>query len=239
MRAFWFWKLFLFILVGIICVHIAFGATLRGTIYSNNLDVVKDAVVTINTIPRQQFVAKEGEYEFQVPFGDYEIDVRYYNSYGEGVAISENISVTGEGAFTFDVIVFTDTGLEENIDLLSEEVNDTSQHINLIKDIQDSENKIFIYGAVLLMVLILIIIVMIAIKLKSIRAIKGAEIVQDDSANVLNYIKKEGGRVTQKMLREQFPFSEAKVSLIVTELEHKGIVEKIKKGKGNVILLKR
>ncbi len=32
--------------------------------------------------------------------------------------------------------------------------------------------------------------------------------------------------------------SEAKISLILTELEHKGKVEKIKKGRGNVILLK-
>ena len=32
--------------------------------------------------------------------------------------------------------------------------------------------------------------------------------------------------------------SESKVSLILTELEHTGIIEKVKRGRGNVILLK-
>ena len=32
--------------------------------------------------------------------------------------------------------------------------------------------------------------------------------------------------------------SESKISLILTELEHKGKIEKVKRGRGNVILLK-
>jgi len=52
-------------------------------------------------------------------------------------------------------------------------------------------------------------------------------------------IKKHDGRITQKELRqEMMHLSESKVSLIVTELEHKNQVEKIKKGRGNVIILK-
>ncbi|MFC1769333.1 helix-turn-helix transcriptional regulator, partial [Nanoarchaeota archaeon] len=51
--------------------------------------------------------------------------------------------------------------------------------------------------------------------------------------------KKEGGRTTQKDIRKNFPQSEAKVSLMVTDLEHKGYLEKIKKGRGNVIILKK
>ena len=53
----------------------------------------------------------------------------------------------------------------------------------------------------------------------------------------LEIIKKHDGRITQKELRQEMMYlSEAKVSLIVTELEHKGKVEKIKKGRGNVII---
>ena len=54
----------------------------------------------------------------------------------------------------------------------------------------------------------------------------------------LDYIKKHK-RVTQKELRKHFPLSEAKISLIITELEAKGYVQKIKKGRGNVILFKQ
>ena len=42
----------------------------------------------------------------------------------------------------------------------------------------------------------------------------------------------------KELRKEMLYLSEAKVSLIVTELEHKGLVEKIKKGRGNVLILK-
>ena len=51
-------------------------------------------------------------------------------------------------------------------------------------------------------------------------------------------VKKLGGRTTQKELRKEVPYSEAKVSLMLTELEHKGVVEKIKRGRANIIILK-
>ena len=42
----------------------------------------------------------------------------------------------------------------------------------------------------------------------------------------------------QKDIRKNFPSSEAKISLILTELEEKGIIKKIKRGRGNIIVLK-
>jgi len=55
----------------------------------------------------------------------------------------------------------------------------------------------------------------------------------------IKIIKDNDGRITQKQLRkEMMDLSESKVSLILTELEHKGKVEKVKRGRGNVILLK-
>ena len=68
-----------------------------------------------------------------------------------------------------------------------------------------------------------------------------AELAQEpDSADkALEIIKKHDGRISQKKLRKEMLYlSEAKVSLILTELEHKGLIEKVKKGRGNVILLK-
>ena len=49
---------------------------------------------------------------------------------------------------------------------------------------------------------------------------------------------KEHKRLTQKEIRKDIPLSEAKISLIISEMEHKGLVEKIKKGRGNIIVLK-
>lgn len=55
---------------------------------------------------------------------------------------------------------------------------------------------------------------------------------------IIEIIKEEGGRTTQKYIRKRIPFSEAKISLAITDLESKGKLQKIKKGRGNIIILK-
>ena len=51
------------------------------------------------------------------------------------------------------------------------------------------------------------------------------------------FLKERDGRATQKEIRKQFPLSEAKISLLIAELESKQIVKKIKKGRSNIIIL--
>ncbi len=65
------------------------------------------------------------------------------------------------------------------------------------------------------------------------------ELDEDDAEKVKEFIKKSKGRTTQKEIRKNLAMSEAKASLIVTELEHKGIVTRIKKGRANVIILNK
>ena len=56
---------------------------------------------------------------------------------------------------------------------------------------------------------------------------------------VLDILKKSGNRLTQKELREKISsIGEAKISLILNELEAAGKIKKIKKGRGNIIILK-
>ena len=55
---------------------------------------------------------------------------------------------------------------------------------------------------------------------------------------VLDFVKQQGGRVTQLDIRKKFPSSEAKISLILTDLEEQGKIRKIKKGRGNIIIAK-
>lgn len=43
-------------------------------------------------------------------------------------------------------------------------------------------------------------------------------------------------RITQKELRKNIPLSEAKISLVITELESLGKIRKIKQGRGNIII---
>ncbi|MBI5397870.1 hypothetical protein HZB03_00255 [Candidatus Woesearchaeota archaeon] len=58
-----------------------------------------------------------------------------------------------------------------------------------------------------------------------------------DLQAVIAFLKREGGRTTQKDLRREIPYSEAKISLMISELEDKKLVKRIKKGRGNIIIM--
>ncbi|MDA0525326.1 helix-turn-helix transcriptional regulator [Methanococcoides alaskense] len=62
-------------------------------------------------------------------------------------------------------------------------------------------------------------------------------ILPDDLQEVLDIVIANGGRITQKDLRGKLRYSEAKVSLIVSDLENRGLVDKFKKGRGNIIII--
>ena len=59
-----------------------------------------------------------------------------------------------------------------------------------------------------------------------------------DLKEIIDILEKLGGRMTQKDLRARLNCSEAKVSLMITDLENRGLVHKVKKGRGNIILLR-
>ncbi len=55
---------------------------------------------------------------------------------------------------------------------------------------------------------------------------------------LLNIVREER-RITQKELRQKFDLSESKISLIITELQNKNYVRRVKQGRGNVIILNK
>ncbi len=56
-----------------------------------------------------------------------------------------------------------------------------------------------------------------------------------DAKTVLSALDSSEGRSTQKELRETLNFSDAKMSLILSELESSGYIKRFKRGRGNVI----
>ncbi|MDD1745603.1 MAG: hypothetical protein LUQ20_07355 [Candidatus Methanoperedens sp.] len=60
--------------------------------------------------------------------------------------------------------------------------------------------------------------------------------VSEDLHELYALIMKKGGRVTQKELRGEMKCSEAKVSLMLDDLEDRGYLKKIKKGRSNIII---
>ncbi len=63
------------------------------------------------------------------------------------------------------------------------------------------------------------------------------EPVPSDLQEILDILKSQGGRMTQKDMRKRLKYSEGKVSLMLLDLEKRGKIRKFKKGRGNVLFL--
>lgn len=65
---------------------------------------------------------------------------------------------------------------------------------------------------------------------------KGKKEKQDLPAALLDFLDRNEGRATQKEIRKEILYSEAKISLLISRLEAEGKVKRIKKGRGNIIV---
>lgn len=65
---------------------------------------------------------------------------------------------------------------------------------------------------------------------------EGPEVsLPDDLKEIMSLIRANGNRITQRELRKKSPYSESKVSLMLSDLEERGLIEKFKRGRGNII----
>lgn len=217
----------LLVLLFLVLVDSSLAATVHGTVYDDNLDVLKDVVVEVDSVPNQRFVAKDGVYSFTLPPGSYTLTVKH-----DSQVVEEKITIEKEGDYVLDLFSFP--SFEEEDDLIKEAGEIT------IDDEYFKEDKTKTYLVVGAIVLALAGIAFYFLRSRKPEIRSGIEDIQKDEAEkYLDFIKKRGGRVTQKGIRKSFPASEAKVSLIITELEHKGKVEKIRRGRDNIIILKK
>jgi len=211
----------------LLLVSFASAATIYGNIYDLSLDKMENVIVEIDTEPKQQYISKNGSYAFNVPAGEYTVEAKYYISDILESSVTENINVKNEGNFVLDLILFPVIDSE-----LVEEVEDIS--------FEDDYFKKRDYSLVILIVVVVIVILLFLYFGK-----RKKPIAQDVTKSKGDYydrvfsIIKGNKRITQKEIRKQIPLSEAKISLIIAELEHKGLIEKIKKGRGNILILKK
>ncbi|MCK4522310.1 MAG: winged helix-turn-helix transcriptional regulator [Nanoarchaeota archaeon] len=229
------WKKIFLLIILLLAADSVFGATIHGTVYDLNLDIVEDTRVEINTIPKQHYVAKDGVYSFSVPVGDYIIKASYYRIDELMSFVEEEISVKEDGNYILDLILFPSFE-EEDVLLNESEI-----------DVVVPEGKRVAWPYVLAGILLAALAVFYWIKKKKIvkkdaeKSEGKKEVEKEELANdlddIIKIIKEQGGRTTQKDIRKKIPLSEAKISLMIAELEEKGVVRKIKKGRGNIIIL--
>jgi len=224
-------KLFFFGLFLLLLVNIVFAARISGSIYSIDLNKVSNALVEIDTSPKQQYISKNGTYAFNVPVGDYKINAKLISNDVVESFVSENVLVKDNGDYILDLVLFPN--LEEEDKLL----NDTE--IEISDGYFEKRNYLFYYvlGIASFLVIILIFLFLFLFLKKNKKEIKKDDL-DDDLKKVIKIIKGDGGRTTQKDIRKKIDLSEGKISLLITELENNGVIEKIKKGRGNIIKLK-
>ncbi len=230
----------LLVLVLVVCsLQPACGAALvHGTIYQwDTLEPLPDVVIEANTTPHQMMVSKTGTYSLLLENGTYEMEFSYIVDGIPTLGASERIAVRSNGDYVLDVLLFP---LNES----------TPEFSEMSEDSEDGFAWIALPVAALLLCLMLY-----AAYAKGWLAVRraplrkgvheddtlgeGVSSLPDDLTQALEIIEQAGGRITQRELRKKLGGSEAKVSLLISELVHRGLVEKVKVGRGNVIYLKK
>lgn len=209
----------LLVLILLCSIQISYAATLHGTVYDTALEAEQEIIVELNTTPLQRQVAKEGTYLFNVQKGTYTLTVK--SKEGEILA-TEQVAITSDGDYIVDLFTLPD--VEELDEFLTEEqAPDFSRAISWWP------------------VIILIGIAM-ALGHRFYKKRKQKEPAREEDPlkeKICKLLKDNEYRMSQKELRKHFPFSEAKMSMALSELEHEGKVKKIKKGRTNIIALSR
>ncbi len=216
------------------------AATIHGSVYNSDFSLEKDVIIQINTQPLQKQVTKDGTYLFEVDTGEYILQAKKGS-----LETEEKITIVKDGSFVYDVFLLPsfleedEIWLETNEDYFAEEKSNTLQY--------------WVAGIIFLAAGLRILYYRRKygplrkfrknIKKESKKSIEEhkADLQNEPGLpeKVLEILEKHDGRISQKALRKELLYlSEAKVSLLLTELEHKGKIEKVKKGRGNVILLR-
>ena len=224
------------------------AATLKGTVYNSNLDPEKNVLLEVNSLPTQKYLSPDGKYSFVLSPGNYTISAKTVETdSGLESATTDNVVIVHDGEFVYDLFLLPDLSAEEEL------LQESNQ--NLLADFEESPyNWAYIVAGILFIIALIRVyrarrkygpLNLFRRKIR-VEANKTLEQHKQELAEepeyvdkALEIIKKHDGRINQKELRKEMLYlSEAKISLILTELEHKGLIEKIKKGRGNVVILK-
>jgi uncharacterized membrane protein len=216
-------------------------ATVHGTIYElwtfEPLENVTIKAYSDSTL-RQQIFSTDGTYSLSLNPGSYTIIANYYKGTILLYDTEENITLREKENVTLDLIMFPnfdENELPENyeipeIPVVGAGISTVWLAAVLVVAIVGTAS--FYYLKVLRKK-----------KLVSEKKPEGPAVkivgLPDDLKEVMDMIWTSGGRINQVELRRKLPYSEAKVSLMISDLEDRGLVRKIKKGRGNIIVIKK
>ncbi len=214
----------------------------QGTVYDAQLQPLA-AVIFVNTTPEQVMVASNGSYRVQVLPGTYAL--RAVSA--ENMTLEQVIDASHDGVYTVDFVLTQ-----------ANQQNSSASPLPVIDPRKDP--MVSLYGIIGIIALALAAAAGYAWWKKhheehkpptSDEHTSGPGETHFDSASglspnlpeeeeILRELTRAGGILTQKELRHRLSsWSEARVSMLLTSLENQGKVQKIKKGRGNIVRLKQ
>ncbi|HIH70385.1 helix-turn-helix transcriptional regulator [Methermicoccus shengliensis] len=205
------------------------AALVHGTVYQwDTLEPLPNVVIEVNTTPHQVMVSTTGTYSLFLDNGTYRIEASYIVDGMPVLYASDVITVRGDGEYVLDLLLFPPEDIAPELPDIAPELPEAQQN-----------EGVPLY-ALLAIAGTAFAVLYVMLNRTSVRMAKvNAPYLPDDISKALDIIERAGGRITQKELRAELGSSEAKVSLLVSEMEHRGLVEKVKVGRGNVIYLRR
>lgn len=206
---------------------LVFGAVIHGTIYEwSTLKPLDGVIVEVNSTPKRVMSASNASYFFNLSPGNYVIKAKYYKNGVLEYYCEENITLTKEGDYVLDLFMLP-ASFEETL------LENAGEKMNIEESFTTPQSHLWVY--ILTLILAIVIISIILYRTKK-RGEKLPRDLPDDLREIMEVITQEGGRITQAELRKRLSYSEAKISLMLSDLENRGLIKKIKKGRGNIII---
>jgi uncharacterized membrane protein len=238
------------------------AATIHGAVYEwYTFEPLENAIIEVNSTPPQSVVARYGIYSLNLVPGDYLITASYYQNNTITSYVEETISITDDGDYVMDLLLLPayDEQLlkETESSEIPEALDEETGIIEEEKEENGSRMSYYIIAAILVFVIAGSAFYLSrrepggekelpeeaatpTVEIEEMietTANEDISFLPPDLQEVLDIIEANGGRITQKELRSKMKYSEAKVSLMVSDLQNRGLVEKFKKGRGNVVRL--
>ena len=194
----------------------AFGAHVTGTIYAPDLSRINDSILRVNTTPEQVMVLTNGSYALDLAPGSYLVSVESGNR-----SDVQRFSVAGNGSFVRDFILLPQLDVP------------TAPDLGPILTPQGGREPL----AWLIPSVAVAIVALVLAGFLFARTKRSKRDYDEYERAIIEALIKRGGRATQKEIRSEVPFSEAKASLVISDLASRGLVRKFKRGRGNIVVL--
>ena len=228
------------LLMLILLFPVAYGAEVFGVLYSRNLDPVTNVIIEVNSVPLQRVISRDGSYSFNLDEGIYTITAKITIDDEEVIIAQEDITI-GNRERRYIVDLFVDPGV-----IIPSERNGSESESNTITLLIIALSSITVIAISTILALLLI-----KKKKKKQESTEYTiqytndepQVIHNEKIDplekkILEIIAKEDGTITQKEIRKQIDLSEAKISSVLSELTKTNRIEKIKKGRINVLKIK-